>query len=106
MTALTICSFPPLYFFNFLYYTDVGSTFTVLLAYLLALHGSHFLASLLGAVAVLFRQTNIIWVAFFGMLALKDVVQKHVKLKEFKKVDTSNWTNIKVSILFHFAQYT
>ncbi|XP_059367468.1 dol-P-Glc:Glc(2)Man(9)GlcNAc(2)-PP-Dol alpha-1,2-glucosyltransferase [Carassius carassius] len=63
-SALALSTFPVLYFFTFLYYTDAGSTFFTLFMYLMALYGSHKAAALLGVCAVLFRQTNIIWVVF------------------------------------------
>ncbi|KAG7276368.1 hypothetical protein CRUP_014400 [Coryphaenoides rupestris] len=64
LSALSLSTFPVLYFFTFLYYTDAGSTFFVLFAYLMTLYGCHGASALLGACAVLFRQTNIVWVAF------------------------------------------
>ncbi|XP_012732565.1 dol-P-Glc:Glc(2)Man(9)GlcNAc(2)-PP-Dol alpha-1,2-glucosyltransferase [Fundulus heteroclitus] len=64
LSALSLSTFPVLYFFNFLYYTDAGSTFFILFAYLMTLYGSHKASALLGVCAVLFRQTNIIWVVF------------------------------------------
>lgn len=67
--AINIALFPPLFFFSGLYYTDVGSTAFVLLAYYLFLAGGHKGSSILYlpiAVASLsFRQTNIFWVAIF-----------------------------------------
>ena len=45
---------------------SVGSTFMVLLMYLLSLHESHVMAAFIGYVAVIFRQTNIVWVFFTG----------------------------------------
>ncbi|XP_061663924.1 dol-P-Glc:Glc(2)Man(9)GlcNAc(2)-PP-Dol alpha-1,2-glucosyltransferase [Syngnathoides biaculeatus] len=64
LSALSLSAFPVLYFFNFLYYTDAGSTFFVLFAYLMTLHGCRKASALLAACAVLFRQTNVVWAAF------------------------------------------
>ncbi|XP_060050622.1 dol-P-Glc:Glc(2)Man(9)GlcNAc(2)-PP-Dol alpha-1,2-glucosyltransferase isoform X2 [Erinaceus europaeus] len=64
LCTVALAAFPPLYFFNFLYYTDVGSVFFTLFSYLMCLYGNHKTAALLGAGAVLFRQTNVVWVAF------------------------------------------
>ncbi|XP_056434295.1 dol-P-Glc:Glc(2)Man(9)GlcNAc(2)-PP-Dol alpha-1,2-glucosyltransferase [Gadus macrocephalus] len=64
LSALSLSTFPVLYFFNFLYYTDAGSTFFILFAYLMTLYGCHKASALLGVCAVLFRQTNVVWVAF------------------------------------------
>lgn len=73
-TAFTLSHFPILHFFTFFYYTDTGSTFLVLLMYLLSLHEFHVTAAFIGYVAVLFRQTNIVWVFFTAMVAASDVV--------------------------------
>ena len=62
--ALILTTFPLLYFYSFLYYTDVGSTFFVLLGYYYSLQDSHITSAAVGCIAVLFRQTNIIWVGF------------------------------------------
>lgn len=64
VTAAALSFFPVLYFFTFLYYTDSGSIFWVLLMYYLSLRGDHKMAAMSGAAAVLFRQTNIVWVVF------------------------------------------
>lgn len=69
LSGLSMSLFPILYFFNFLYYTDLGSTFFVLFAYLLHLHSYHKSSALFGAVSVLFRQTNIVWMVFMGWVA-------------------------------------
>ncbi|XP_014863214.1 PREDICTED: putative Dol-P-Glc:Glc(2)Man(9)GlcNAc(2)-PP-Dol alpha-1,2-glucosyltransferase [Poecilia mexicana] len=64
LCTVSLSTFPVLYFFTFLYYTDAGSTFFILFAYLMTLYGCHKASALLGVCAVLFRQTNIVWVAF------------------------------------------
>ncbi|OCT87311.1 dol-P-Glc:Glc(2)Man(9)GlcNAc(2)-PP-Dol alpha-1,2-glucosyltransferase [Xenopus laevis] len=64
LSTLTLYVFPTFYFFTFLYYTDTGSTFFVLFAYLMCLYGNHKCAGLLGLCAFFFRQTNIIWIIF------------------------------------------
>ena len=77
LTAAALGHLPLLYFYTFLYYTEAGSTFFILLMYLLSLYENHLLAGLIGACAVIFRQTNIIWVVFtagvvFSKMLLKD----------------------------------
>ena len=72
-TAFNIALFPPLFFFSALFYTDVMSTLVVLLSYSMFLKKTtvsgtvfeQFGAFLVGVVALLFRQTNIFWVAVF-----------------------------------------
>ena len=70
LSSINLTFFPLLYFFNFLYYTDVGSTFMVLLMYCLHLDRRDWFAACIGVLAVLFRQTNIIWVAFVAVQSL------------------------------------
>lgn len=64
LSTLTLAVFPTLYFFNFLYYTEAGSVFFTLFAYLMCLYGNHRTSALLGFCGFMFRQTNIIWAAF------------------------------------------
>jgi len=72
-TALNITLFPPLFFFSALFYTDVMSTLMVLLSYSVLLKKTSprgtvldiLNAIVVGVFALLFRQTNIFWVAVF-----------------------------------------
>jgi len=72
-TALNIALFPPLFFFTALYYTDVVSTEVVLWALWFrqneTLRKMPFARGLIvifaGAIALLFRQTNVFWVGVF-----------------------------------------
>ncbi|KAL7419037.1 hypothetical protein Q5752_005873 [Cryptotrichosporon argae] len=66
----TIASFPLLFFFANLYYTDVASAAAVLAVYALADRDRHWLAGLAGAASLTIRQTNIVWVGFVLVLAL------------------------------------
>ncbi|CAH3024901.1 unnamed protein product [Porites evermanni] len=76
VTALVLGVFPVLYFFTFLYYTDSGSVFFVLLTYYLSLRGNHFAAALAGSASIFLRQTNVIWVIFTaGVTALRTIQQ-------------------------------
>lgn len=64
-----ICVFPPLFFFYGLYYTDVVSAQSVLLAYSLFSRGRTKSFVFVGLCSLFFRQTNIFWVSvFFGGL--------------------------------------
>lgn len=96
VTSVTLVLLPVLYFFTFLYYTDPGSTFCVLLTYLLSLHSSHILAALCGVVAVLFRQTNIVWVAFCAGNIIVD------KLREFYRPDKKEFADKEQNFSFVF----
>ena len=70
---LIICLFPINFFFNFLYYTDAFSIFSLILFFYLNLYApkSYVLRFLSGILCVLIRQNNIIWVNLFS---LKDVI--------------------------------
>nr|XP_022296842.1 putative Dol-P-Glc:Glc(2)Man(9)GlcNAc(2)-PP-Dol alpha-1,2-glucosyltransferase isoform X2 [Crassostrea virginica]XP_022296843.1 putative Dol-P-Glc:Glc(2)Man(9)GlcNAc(2)-PP-Dol alpha-1,2-glucosyltransferase isoform X2 [Crassostrea virginica]XP_022296846.1 putative Dol-P-Glc:Glc(2)Man(9)GlcNAc(2)-PP-Dol alpha-1,2-glucosyltransferase isoform X2 [Crassostrea virginica] len=88
MTAVTLTFFPLLHFFTFLYYTDPGSTFFVLLMYLFHLQGNKTLAAFMGGMSILFRQTNVVWVVFVAGLMAADIVQEWMNNHpHFKKKD-------------------
>lgn len=74
LIAANIWLFPPLFFFSGLYYTDVQSAFWVLLAFQsflgyqrrgFAQWSDAFSQFKFGIIALLFRQTNIFWIAIF-----------------------------------------
>ncbi|GAA5916195.1 Dol-P-Glc:Glc(2)Man(9)GlcNAc(2)-PP-Dol alpha-1,2-glucosyltransferase, partial [Sporobolomyces salmoneus] len=64
--GLTIALMPVLGWWGWLYYTDLGSLATVLLSMRLSLDKRWFWSSIVGAISLLFRQTNIVWVAFIA----------------------------------------
>ncbi|EFC45755.1 alpha-2-glucosyltransferase [Naegleria gruberi] len=66
--AFRLTLFPLTYFFAFLYYTDVGSCLFVLLSVYFARKNQIALSGLCSLIAVLFRQSNIIW-AFWIVLS-------------------------------------
>lgn len=63
-TIAALASLPPLWFFGFLYYTDVWSVILVLTALALARRHQHGLAAFVGSLSLFFRQNNIVWVLF------------------------------------------
>lgn len=87
LSALSLSTFPVLYFFSFLYYTDSGSTFFVLFTYLMTLYGCHKTSAVLGGCAVLFRQTNIVWVAFCAGTLVAAKLDEAWKVAHVKKRD-------------------
>ncbi|XP_020307728.1 putative Dol-P-Glc:Glc(2)Man(9)GlcNAc(2)-PP-Dol alpha-1,2-glucosyltransferase [Oncorhynchus kisutch] len=87
LSALSLSTFPVLYFFNFLYYTDVGSTFFILFTYLMTLYGCHKASALLGVFAIFFRQTNIIWVAFCAATVVANKMDETWRTEQSKKKD-------------------
>ncbi|KAJ4788262.1 hypothetical protein LUZ62_017106 [Rhynchospora pubera] len=62
--AILVALYPLHWFFTFLYYTDVASLAAVLATYLACLKRQFWFSAMFGAVAVLCRQTNVIWVLF------------------------------------------
>lgn len=70
---LIIGLFPINFFYNYLYYTDTFSIFSLIVFFYLNLYApkKYFLRFLSGILCVSIRQNNIIWVNFFS---LKDVI--------------------------------
>lgn len=64
-TVANICLFPPLFFFNALYYTDVVSSLSVLYVYHFCRQKQRLRVLLAGLASLWFRQTNIFWVSIF-----------------------------------------
>ena len=94
---LIICLFPINFFYNFLYYTDALSIFSLLLFFYLNLYTSKnfFLRLLSGILCVSIRQNNIIWVNFF---ALKDTI--NLILNIFNNLGFKNIINNIFSTIF------
>lgn len=89
LSALNISTFPVLYFFSFLYYTDALSTSMILLMYALHLQSKHQLSAAIGFFSVLVRQTNIIWVFYVAcetiLTDLEEFVEKILRKNVFDK---------------------
>jgi hypothetical protein len=105
-TALNIALFPPLFFFSALFYTDVMSTLMVLLSYNAFVRKNTVWVSfsdmanaiIIGVAALLFRQTNIFWVAVFPAgLAVIDALKadappsKSTKGRTFGDILRNSW---------------
>ena len=103
LTTLALSWFPVLYFFTFLFYTDQGAIFMVLIMYLFFLNGNNLTASALGAAAIMFRQTNIIWVVYVaGLVVRKQLMLWMMKINEKKdvKLDSlSDWDFLKLTVI-------
>jgi alpha-1,2-glucosyltransferase len=74
MYALALSWFPISFFFNFVYYTDPGSTFLVLWSYLLIKQKRYALAGIIGMLSLTFRQTNVIWLCLFTVVIIIDTL--------------------------------
>ena len=85
MNSLAISTFPLLYFFSFLYYTDAGGVFFVLLSYLLCLKKRVVASAIFIAWSIMFRQTNVVWVLYLAAVTGVDNLTTYVQ----KKMDQS-----------------
>ncbi|KAG7188873.1 hypothetical protein KM043_008479 [Ampulex compressa] len=77
--AYNITLFPPLFFWHFLYYTDVMSVNMVLLMYLLHLRKNIKMAAVAGLFATFVRQTNIIWLPYLMVEHLLDLFDREIQ---------------------------
>ena len=76
LVAFSLSLYPVLFFFKYLYYTDVGSVFYVLLAYRQALRHRTTSSALAAGMSIWFRQTNAIWTAFvMAVVLVRTVLQ-------------------------------
>lgn len=88
-TTINVYLFPPLFFFYGLYYTDVLSALSVLLAYQCYLVKQPTGVIFAGLLSLLFRQTNIFWVSvFLGGLELCRTIPKGRPEIEFPRQPT------------------
>ncbi|KAL2620768.1 hypothetical protein R1flu_000973 [Riccia fluitans] len=86
MKALVLSLYPLHWFFTLLYYTEIGSAVAVMAMYLYSLRHSFWISALFGVVAILFRQTNVIWVIFVLCVGVLDFLET-VTLKRHDSVD-------------------
>lgn len=97
VSALNIAIFPPLFFFSFLYYTDVAAAFLVFLMYGLHMRGFNTFAAIAGVAAVMVRQTSIVWVILVAVGCF-DLGLQHLLLttKERKRHALSSWHQVQI----------
>ncbi|KAG2262378.1 hypothetical protein Bca52824_069457 [Brassica carinata] len=72
LMALVVSLYPLHWFFTFLYYTDVASLTAFLAMYLACLRKRYFLSALFGTLAILIRQTNVVWMLFVACSGVLD----------------------------------
>lgn len=75
LSSAAMASLPVLHFFTFLYYTDPGTVLFLQLMYLYSLFDRHCLAACFGAVAVLYRQTSVVWVFMVAACKAAEIAQ-------------------------------
>ncbi|WCJ27065.1 Dol-P-Glc:Glc(2)Man(9)GlcNAc(2)-PP-Dol alpha-1 2-glucosyltransferase [Euphorbia peplus] len=88
--SVILALYPLHWFFTFLYYTDIASLASVLAMYLACLKKKYHLSALIGVIAVLIRQTNIIWMLFVACIGIIDITlaheNKNAKADELKQL--------------------
>ncbi|XP_062560968.1 putative Dol-P-Glc:Glc(2)Man(9)GlcNAc(2)-PP-Dol alpha-1,2-glucosyltransferase [Armigeres subalbatus] len=77
LESISLATLPPLYFFSHLYYTDVLSVTMVLTMLYFSLKGMHNWGGIASFMAILMRQTNIVWV---GMVLGTQVIKTAIDL--------------------------
>lgn len=75
LESISLATLPPLYFFSHLYYTDVISATMVLTMLYFSLKEMHNWGGIAGFMAILMRQTNVVWV---GMLLGIHVINRAI----------------------------
>lgn len=97
LSAFSISLFPLNYFFQFLFYTDSGSTLFVLASYYLMLKKYYQSSAYVAGVAVLYRQTNIVWVLFGIALVLIGNVEQLFSKANNNSNNNASQTNSQTS---------
>eukprot|EP00158_Paraphelidium_tribonemae_P006884 Partr_v1_DN28014_c1_g1_i6_m57104 putative adds the third glucose residue to the lipid-linked oligosaccharide precursor for N-linked glycosylation. Transfers glucose from dolichyl phosphate glucose (Dol-P-Glc) onto the lipid-linked oligosaccharide Glc(2)Man(9)GlcNAc(2)-PP-Dol len=78
--AFNIALMPVVFFFNVLFYTDILGVVLILAAYRLSLGRRWIVSAAFGALSVLVRQTNIVWVCYIaGVAVLEALKPRHIK---------------------------
>lgn len=72
--ASEIATFPLVLFYSLLFYTDVPAAFYIIAAYYMMLLNYPLMSSVLATIAVLLRQTNIVWAAMIVVLDMENLV--------------------------------
>eukprot|EP00958_Prasinococcus_capsulatus_P026520 scaffold4851_cov428-Prasinococcus_capsulatus_cf.AAC.20 len=106
LKTMLLALHPLHFFFSFLFYTDVGSTFLVLSTHLLILARRPILSGATAAASILFRQTNIVWLAFSTGEAMLELIYSKPMVVQaspalLSLVDTADrlWTHRKSALL-------
>ncbi|CAF2512695.1 unnamed protein product [Rotaria sp. Silwood2] len=88
-SAICISCHPLIYFFTFLYYTDVGSLFFAMVSLTTHVYHYHLCSAMFSIIALTFRQTNIIIVAYEIGLTIIEEFRLKIKQSHILHVYTS-----------------
>jgi len=102
--SLRIVLFPLLFSFSYLYYTDVGSTLFVIVSYLSFKSGNFEWSALFSTIAVLYRQTNIIWAFWIACLHLVNSLTLYLQSTASNKDQKSMLNRIVSFVRFNMWQ--
>lgn len=102
LDTLSLVTLPPLYFFSFVYYTDIPSITSILLTIYFSLNERYFLSSLNGFFSVIMRQTNIVWIA--GILGAHIIDNMIRKIYPKLKLEESTFSQFWFALKSHFKQ--
>lgn len=92
--AIVISSYPLIFFYNFLYYTDSASLTVVLLMFYLQRLRS-IITPVVGLISILFRQTNVIWVFFCYIMEVLELIRR-IRLRESSKWKDKRQTSLDI----------
>ncbi|KAH0851644.1 LOW QUALITY PROTEIN: hypothetical protein HID58_094589, partial [Brassica napus] len=87
LMALVMSLYPLHWFFTFLYYTDVASLTTFLAMYLACLRRRYILSAVFGTLAILIRQTNVVWMLFVACSGVLDFTLDSPRKMDKQKVN-------------------
>ncbi|KAL7306353.1 hypothetical protein TKK_0001778 [Trichogramma kaykai] len=85
LSAWNIAFFPPLFFYFCFYYTDVLSTTMVLAMLLSHVKKNYKMTALMGAFAIIARQTNVVWLAYLAIENSLTFVEEYTKRPELTR---------------------
>lgn len=106
LTSMSIALLPPLFSLHLLYYPDGGSLLFVMLAYLWFLNDLHLFAAVAGIVAVMFRQTNIVWLLYLACLtAIKTIENFNRQMRAYSN-EKRNGINPEQYPILNFPFFT
>jgi len=80
--ATEIATFPLVLFYSLLFYTDVPAAFYIISSYYLMLLNYPWFSSIVATIAVLHRQTNIVWAAMIVVLDMESLVLNVLKRRK------------------------
>jgi alpha-1,2-glucosyltransferase len=89
LAAICISCHPLIYFFTFLYYTDVGSLFFAMISLTTHVYHHYLWSAMFSLIALTFRQTNIIIVAYEIGLTIIEEFRLKTKQSHILHVYTS-----------------